>query len=215
MRAIIFSGGIISDYAFLNDFDFGNSLIICADNGYNHAKRIGIVPDIFLGDNDSYANEIPTGLDFKLYPPEKDKTDTNIAIDYAIEHGADEIILLGGTGGRLDQEFTHFCLMKYALCRGCQLVMIDETNIIWMENKPFSLNKNKYKYVSFFPYGGDVENFSVKGLKYETEGMTLSPGLVQASSNEFTDNETAHISFDFGTVLVMLCSDKPQKHERF
>ena len=210
MRTIIFSSAEISDYGYLEKFDFGNSLIICADAGYNHAKRLGLVPDIILGDNDSYADTLPESVEHILYPPEKDKTDTNIAVDYAIDRGADEIILIGGLGGRIDQEYSHFCLMKYALSRGVRLKMIDDVNEIWMESKPFSLKKSdcRKKYVSFFPYGGTVENFSVKGLKYEADGMTLSPGLVQASSNEFAECEIAELSFDSGTVLVMLCDDR-------
>ncbi len=208
MRSIIFSGAKISDYRYLNNFDFNNCFIICADGGYNHAKRLKIVPDVILGDNDSYDLSFPDNIEHILYPPEKDKTDTNIAVDYAIEHGADEIILLGGIGGRIDQEYSHFCLMKYALDKGVKLKMLDDINEIWMEDKPFKLFKNKRKYVSFFPYGNSVENFTVKGLKYETDGMLLSNGLVQASSNEFSKSDKAYISFDSGTVLVMLCDDR-------
>ena len=210
MKAIIFSSAEIADYGYLERCDRGDCLIICADAGYKHARRLNIVPDIFLGDNDSFASEIPAGVERVLYPPEKDKTDTNIAVDYAIGRGADEIVLIGGIGGRIDQEFTHFCLMEYALNRGVKLKMIDDINEIWMERGPFTLKKSDCgkKYVSFFAYGGKVENFSVKGLKYETEGMSLDPGLVQASSNEFAEAEEAKIGFDSGTVLVMLCEDR-------
>ena len=210
VKAIIFSSAAVTDYSYLEERDFGGSLVICADGGYKHARRLGIVPDIFLGDNDSFAAEIPDGVEHVIYPPEKDKTDTNIAVDYAIGRGADEIVLIGGIGGRIDQEFTHFCLMEYALKRGVRLKMIDDINEIWMESEPFTLKKSdcRKKYVSFFAYGGRVENFSVKGLKYEAEGMSLDPGLVQASSNEFAEAETAEICFDSGTVLVMLCDDR-------
>ncbi len=210
MKAIIFSSAAIADYRYLEGRDLGGDIVICADAGYKHALRLGVVPDIFLGDNDSFAAEIPPGVERVIYPPEKDKTDTNIAVDYAIGRGADEIVLIGGIGGRIDQEFTHFCLMKYALKRGVRLKMIDDINEIWMENRPFTLKKTdcRKKYVSFFAYGGSVKNFSVKGLKYETEGMSLDSGLVQASSNEFAEADTAEISFDSGTVLVMLCDDR-------
>lgn len=208
MRSIIFSSAEISDYSYLYNYDFKNCLIICADGGYNHAKRLNIIPDVVLGDNDSYDLNFPDNIKHTIYPPEKDKTDTNIAVDYAIEHGADEIILFGGIGGRIDQEYSHFCLMKYAMDKGVKLKMVDNINEIWMENKPFELAKNKRKYVSFFSYGNSVDNFTVKGLKYEADGITLSNGLVQASSNEFSKSDTAYISFDNGTVLVMLCDDR-------
>ena len=76
-----------------------------------------------------------------------------------------------------------------------------------MENRPFTLQRTEKRYVSFFPYGGPVEDFSVRGLKYETEHMTLDCGRVQASSNEFAGADEAQISFRSGVVLVMLCQD--------
>lgn len=213
MKAVIFSSAEIENFDYIAEMDLKDSIIICADGGYNHAKHLGLLPDLFVGDNDSFRNEIPPGIECRLYPPEKDKTDTNIALDIAMEKNPEEIILLGGLGGRTDQEFSHFCLMEYALDRGFRLKMVDDINEIWMTREPFTLKKSlcRKKYVSFFPYGGDVENFSVKGLKYEAEGMTLKPDLVQASSNEFAEAEEARIEFTKGTLLVMLCSDRPPK----
>ena len=76
-----------------------------------------------------------------------------------------------------------------------------------MENKPFLLENNGKKYVSFFPFGGDVKGFSVKGLKYEADGITLECGKVQASSNSFEkDAAAAQVKFDSGYVLV-ICSE--------
>ncbi len=210
MKAVIFSSAEISDYEYLKQYDFSGQMIICADAGLKHAIKLGMRPDIVLGDNDSFADEIPDGIKYIAYPPEKDKTDTNIAVDYAMQNGAEEIVLIGGLGGRIDQEFSHFCLMEYALDQGVRLKMIDDINEIWMERAPFCLKKSECarKYVSFFPYGGTVNNFSVKGLKYEASGMTLRPNMVQASSNEFDISDEARIEFTDGTVLVMLCDDR-------
>ncbi len=210
MKAVIFSSAKIPDYEYLKKYDFDDQMIICADAGLKHAMKLGLSPDIVLGDNDSFASEIPNGIKRVVYPPEKDKTDTNIAVDYAIQCGADDITLIGGLGGRIDQEFSHFCLIEYALNRGVRLKMVDDINEIWMERAPFFLKKSECgkKYVSFFPYGGIVHNFSVKGLKYEARGMTLRPDMVQASSNEFDKSDEARIDFADGTLLVMLCDDR-------
>lgn len=208
MKAVIFCSGEIRDYDYYKKIDFSDCLIICADNGYSHAKALGITPDVIIGDNDSYKEEYPSEIKHYLYPPEKDKTDTNIAVDYAIEHGCTEIYLYGGLGGRIDQEFSHFCLMKYALDRGAHLSMIDDINEIRMEDKSFTLSDSGRKYVSFFPYGGEVKNVSIRGFKYEADNITLSPALVQASSNEFVDGECGSVDFDNGTIIVMLCDDR-------
>lgn len=206
MKAYIFSGGKAADYSALQFNEFENAFVICADSGFRHAQKLGVEPDFVVGDNDSYRSEYPAKS--RIYPCDKDKTDTGIALDIALERGCDEIILLCGTGGRLDQEFTHFCLMAYALRRGARMVMLDEKNVIWMENKPFTLSRRtEYKYVSFFPWGGDVKGLRLRGLKYETDNLNLVCDDVQASSNEFTESERAEVSFKSGNLLVMLTRD--------
>ena len=52
-----------------------------------------------------------------------------------------------------------------------------------------------------------MQDFSVKGLLYTAEHMTLRCDRVQASSNAFGEEETAQISFSSGTVLVVLSDD--------
>ena len=76
-----------------------------------------------------------------------------------------------------------------------------------MEDKPFKIKKNDKKYVSFFPYGGVEEKFSIKGLKYETDNMSLDFCQAQASSNEFADDDVAEVSFKNGILIVMRCND--------
>lgn len=205
-RAIIFcSGEMDTDDVWKEEYN--DDLIICADGGIKHTKRLGISPDRLIGDFDSAEKECQKDTNCLVYPPEKDYTDTNLCIDYAIEKGCDEILIFGGLGGRVDHEFSHFALMLYGLNKGVKIKLLNGRNEIWMENQPFVLEKTEKKYVSFFPYGGNVEDFSVKGLKYEADNIVLDCGLVQASSNEFMENDQAEISFKKGNLLVMLCQD--------
>ncbi len=207
MKAIIFCSGKIEDYEYLKNKDFDNCLIICADGGIRHARALNITPEVVIGDGDSW-DEVPDDAKIIKYPTHKDFTDTNLCIEYAIEKGCTEIELLGAIGGRCDQEFSHYCLMAYGLSKNVSIKMSDELNEIWMQNKPFSLRRGDKKYVSFFPYGSAVEGFSVKGLKYEAENICLKPYLVQASSNEFSNQDTAEVTFKSGTLLIILSSDR-------
>lgn len=207
MKVIIFAGGVIEDYSYIDLTEVRNSFVIAADGGYRHTEHLGITPDVFIGDNDSWGKNYPAGIDVIKCPVEKDYTDTNKCIDYAIDNGYYEIDIYGGLGGRLDHEYSNFCLLAYGLKKGAKIRLIDKNNEIWMENKPFTIKKNNKKYVSFFPYGGAVEEFSVKGLKYEADNIILDFCKAQASSNEFADGEVADISFKKGMLIVMRCND--------
>lgn len=212
-RAIIFCGGIMdTDAVWLPEYE--SAFILCADGGYRHAVRLGVEPDLIIGDLDSGIDSYPAEIRHMIYPAEKDATDANLCLDYAISHGYEEIIILGGLGGRLDHEFSNYSLLLYGLNRGVRVRLINGQNEIWMEDHPFILYPNEKKYISFFPFGGAVEGFTVRGLKYEAENMRLECGLAQASSNQFENAKQAVISFRKGGVLlVMRCRDLDREKE--
>ena len=207
MKCFIFCSGKITSYSWLKSIDFSDSFIICADGGFEHAKKLGLEADVWMGDGDSLKNIKPVAKKIVTFPSKKDNTDTDLAIMYALESGFKDITILGGLGGRIDHEYSHFCLLKKVLENGATATLIDEKNTITMKNESFELYPNGRKYVSFFPFGGDIKNFSIKGLLYEAEGLTLENGKVQASSNEFLNEKKARISFDSGFLLVISSDD--------
>lgn len=207
MKCYIFSSGQISSYDWLKEIDFSGVFVICADGGIRHAKMLGLSVDIWMGDGDSLDSEESLAKEIIKFPVKKDNTDTDLAVEYALERGFRDITILGALGGRIDHEFSHFCLLKKIVNSGGKGFLLDEKNLITMENKSFDLINNGRKYVSFFPFGGDVENFSVKGLLYETEGIILESGKVQASSNQFADSKKARVTFDDGYILVIFSDD--------
>lgn len=210
MKAVIFAGGPIEDYSYIDVDDIKNSFVIAADGGCKHTEKLGITPNVFVGDNDSWGRAYPDAENIIICPTEKDYTDTNKAIDYAVEKGCGLIDIYGGLGGRLDHEYSNYCMLAYGLSRGVKIRLIGKNNEVTMENKPFTLKRVKKKYVSFFPFGGVVEGFSVKGLKYEAENIRLEFCEAQASSNEFSDCDIAEVSFESGFLIVMLCDDVNQ-----
>lgn len=207
MKCYIFSSGEINSDEWLKKIDFSDSFLICADGGIKHTKKLGLVADIWLGDGDSLAGDEPLAKEVIKFPVKKDNTDTDLAVEMALKRGFRNITIVGGLGGRIDHEFSHFCLLKKILDSGGKGFLLDEKNFVTMENKGFELIDYGRKYVSFFPFGGDVTGFSIKGLLYEADGITLECGKVQASSNQFCKGKTAKINFDDGYLLVIYSED--------
>ncbi len=80
---------------------------IGVDRGALRLLRWGIKPVLAIGDFDSVTGDELQGLEGKItriktYPPEKDYTDTQLGVKFAIQEQADEIEIFGATGGRLD-----------------------------------------------------------------------------------------------------------------
>ena len=110
MRAIIFLASPDADIQYLNGFVKEDDYIICADSGYKYAKRLGCRIDAVMGDFDSCSIDDVDFKDAVIYPCEKDFTDCEIAMDYAIEKGADEIVLVCAKGGRSDHFLANILL---------------------------------------------------------------------------------------------------------
>lgn len=207
MRCYIFCSAPIANYEFLEKYDFQNDFVICADGGYVHAQKLGIIPDVWLGDGDSLVGVEVKAKEKQVFPVKKDYTDTDLAVMEALKRNFNEIVIIGALGGRLDHEFSHFCLLKKILDKGAKGVLVNEKNEITMEKESFTVVPDGRKYISFFPFGGDVENFTVKGLCYEAENMHLACNEVQASSNCFDGDNVGKISFSSGYVLVIRSDD--------
>ncbi len=108
---IIFAGGEFSDLCFT---DTKADLVVCADRGCIYAEKLGIVPDIVTGDLDSYTGELPEYPEIYRSVPEKDDTDTMLALKLAIERNCPDVRLYGETGGRFDHTFANVHTLRYA-----------------------------------------------------------------------------------------------------
>ena len=132
MRVLILTGGTVEEN-FAKDYisKWNPDQVITADKGLLYAKRLNIKPDIILGDFDSCSKDIMQefSTDKKIIVPcEKDDTDTGLAIQKAIETGADEILMIGGTGTRLDHVMGNFGQLFYAHSKGVKAELVDSSN---------------------------------------------------------------------------------------
>ena len=109
MRAVIIGNGDIKDYQYIKSKI--NDFIICADGGYNHAEKMGIVPDVLIGDFDS-AKNFEKVKDRIEYPKRKDFTDGELAVAYAVDNGYEDIVLIAMTGDRFDHSIADILLLE-------------------------------------------------------------------------------------------------------
>src|SRR5665648_270145 len=73
-----------------------NSFIICVDKGGEIAYKNSIKIDVILGDFDSIDKKVLEKLNAKIvkFPVDKDFTDTELAISYAVELGFKNITII-------------------------------------------------------------------------------------------------------------------------
>ena len=215
-QTVIVCGGMLEeDYAKRIVLDANTSFVIGVDRGLDFLYNLGVIPNLIVGDFDSVDKEIISyySSNHKHVPilnctPKKDASDTEIALGMSIEMGHDNIIIIGGTGKRLDHFWSNVQILKLALDAGVDAEIIDSRNRIRLIKDSFCLSKNEAfgNYFSLFPLGGIVSNLTIKGAKYPLSSYSLSPYTSRCVSNEFSADRV-DIGFDNGIIVLMETRD--------
>ncbi len=160
--------------------------IICADSGYKYAQRLGVKPDLLLGDFDSYAAVGDEAEKLISLPAEKDDTDAMYAAKLAVANGFEEIVLAGGIGGREDHTRGAVSVLKYIRnnCKGFISDGYTAVNIIKNGEVLVIPYDERIRYVSVFPRGEKTFGVTLKDMKYELENYTLVDDFPIGVSNE-------------------------------
>ncbi|MDD6308110.1 MAG: thiamine diphosphokinase [Clostridia bacterium] len=202
-RAVIMGGAPIDTYDFytkcVDDF------VICADSGYRHAVQLGIKPDLVVGDFDSLLGEVPQDINRMVYPAEKDATDFQIALEYAIAQGYTDIYAIGVFGGRVDHFLGNISLLKMAREKEINFLMEDADCRMTISWGTLHVPKTHFTYLSVVPLFEDA-TVSLAGVKYPLQKKRLFRGDTLGISNEITAKE-AIIQIENGSAVILCCND--------
>ncbi len=186
-----------------------NDYIIAADGGYIHTNRLGIYPDLLIGDFDSLSTAMHDqatlqGIPMKTWPKDKDQTDGEIAIRAAATHGCSHLILFGAWGGnRLDHSIGNLTLLETCQNLGMKAMIHHQgENIVFCTPGTYTLSGMIRNTVSLIPITEEVTDVSVNGLRYTLQNETLIYGTTRGMSNEFTHSR-ASITFETGKLWLI------------
>lgn len=207
-RCIIVSGGVFSPAPEQQPGDF----VIACDRGYAYCERLGLTPDLFIGDFDSYSGAVAPGVAVERLIPEKDDTDTGHAITYALAHGFRTLVLTCALGGRLDHTLANLQNAANAAVQGASVTILDEGSVIsFLTHGTLRLKKRPGWGLSVFSLSDASTGVCLRGVKYELENAALDNRFPLGVSNEF-DAPEAEITVEQGVLMVMQTkSSKPER----
>ena len=170
---IITGGGIDTDLA-LEILNETYDQIIGVDGGLAFCHAQGICPTRIVGDFDTLDPEIlawykeHTRVPIRAFNPEKDATDTQIAVELALEMGSSRIVILGGTGSRLDHVLGNIQTLYLPLRKGVECLIVDRHNRIRLIEKYHCIAKKEQygTYFSLIPFTTQAEGVTLLGAKY-------------------------------------------------
>lgn len=209
----IVAGGPIELIPDLHALETGDVVWVGVDRGVAYLLQQNIKPFKAFGDFDSITNQelhdIKAQLpDAEVHPSEKDETDTEIAINWAIDQNPEIIRIFGGTGGRLDHFLGNLQLLLKGLEKGTLIEVHDIQNQLFAQREGnYSIRKNaQLPYVSFVPITPHVKGITLKGFKYPLEKKHIRFGDTLCISNEL-EVESGTFSFDEGILMVIRSRD--------
>ncbi len=208
-NVIIISGGRFGDPIFFKKkiAEIGASLIIVCDGGVRHVQKLGIKPDVIIGDMDSIepaqlASYSAQGVQIIKYPANKDFTDTELALNYALNLKPTAIYICGALGGRLDHTLANVFLLRKGQKAGIKTYLIDEYCEAFIVDKEAAFVDAKGVTVSLFAFSPQVEGLSLSGFVYPLKDAVLTMGESRGVSNIINEAH-AKISVRAGNLLVI------------
>lgn len=226
MNAYIITGGDVLLENIHIELEEGD-IVIAADSGYETAKKLKLPVDVLIGDMDSIKTDLPKSIETIKLPAEKDVTDTEAAVELALERGAESLCIIGGIGTRVDHTLASLGILedmeglfsaplgkrrkffglakqaKYArriyatLTNGYNRVRFIRNDSIIIPRSPY------FKYLSLICADEFVKGVTVDGVKYPLKNATISRRRQYYTvSNEISGN-CAFVSVRNGGVYVI------------
>ena len=212
MRTVIIANGEPPSQDDLRHWLRAEDLLICADGGARTALRYDLFPQRVIGDFDSLTPaELQAlearGAHLERHPAHKDETDLELALLYAAATSCEEIVILGGLGGRLDQTVANVMLLAMPQLAHCRVMIAagNEQTFVLRPGMPFELRGHAGDVVSLIPFGGDALGVRTDGLEYPLRDEPLLFGPARGVSNVMLA-ERATVSFSQGLLLCVQAS---------
>lgn len=206
---IIVTNGRFGDASFFQKkfSDMADRLIICCDGATRNLIQAKIKPDIVLGDMDSLEPFLLENLKkekIKIieYPAQKDFTDTELALDYALNMNPSAIYIWGALGGRIDHILGNVFLLIKGKKANVDTYLVDEYAEAFLPRNEVIFSDAISCTVSLLALTEKVEGINLSGFAYPLNNETLSIGETRGLSNYINESK-AKINFVSGELLVI------------
>ena len=175
--------------------------LIAADGGLRHTQALGLESNEIIGDFDSLGY-VPEGA--RVYPVEKDDTDSMLAVKRGLALGYRRFVLYGGMDGkRLDHTLANFQALGYLAQHDAVGFLVGKDYLACaVKDGGLRFPAGAEGDFSLFCLGKDARGVTIRGLYYEVENAVLTSFFPLGVSNHFTGREAA-VTVQDGTLLAL------------
>jgi len=203
MSAVIVANGPLEWTPELARLALAGRPLVAADGGANALARIGLRPDLVIGDLDSMTNATRrwVGEQCILERPDQDRTDLEKALEHVeTEVGATRVLVLGALGGRLDHALYNLALAA-RLARGERLILREADQLVLAHCGELEHQAIPGETWSFWSFDPKVL-VTINGVRWPVQAVRLDPHARPSVSNCATD-PVVRVLAENGPVVVM------------
>jgi thiamine pyrophosphokinase len=206
-RIIIFANGHLPDLEKARAIIHADDTLIAADGGTRHVLALGLRPDLIIGDLDSITEGErlkmeSDGVKIAQYSRDKNETDLELAIQHTLDAKPEQIIIVAGLGGRIDQTLANLALISDIQFAQLDVRLDDGVEEAFFCRDQVRVQGRSGDVVSLIPWQGAVTGVCTENLKWPLHNEMLYPEKSRGISNEMT-SDTASIEIKSGLLFIV------------
>ncbi|MCQ2552718.1 MAG: thiamine diphosphokinase [Clostridia bacterium] len=201
-RCVVIGGADITKYELIKSNLREDDFFVFCDSGLKHMDKLGVKPNLIVGDFDSYDNP-NLSVETIVLPCVKDDTDTVFAVKEMIRRGAKEFLVIGAIGARLDHTLGNVGILNMLHSQGLKGTIIDDYSEMEIINGGPWLVEDKYSFFSLLNINGVAKGITIKNAKYNLDNAEITCDYQYGVSNEVIPGKTAEISISDGKLLLI------------
>lgn len=186
------------------------AIVIAADGALDHARAAGLTPAALVGDLDSISPEgaawAEANATIQRHPPDKEHTDTELALATAADFNPARLILISGGGDRLDHTFAAIGALGHP-----SLTSIPTIDGWWGRQQLFVIHGPGRASrrlplgttISALALQGPCRGVTITGVRWPLDDADLGPTRGLGISNETTADDV-EITLASGVLTVFV-----------
>ncbi|MBR1852999.1 MAG: thiamine diphosphokinase [Lachnospiraceae bacterium] len=203
-QCVIIGGAEIKNYDRVRSYLEKDYFYIFCDSGLKHREPLCLIPDLIVGDFDSWENPCLNAETITL-PREKDDTDTVYAIKEAIRRGFETFLLIGAAGERLDHTLVNVYALLMLDSAGKKARLVDDYSEMEIVSKNTAFISNYFPYFSLLNISGTARGITIENAKFPLRDGEITSEYQYATSNEVLPGQTAQVTVKEGRLLLIKC----------
>ncbi len=224
MRCVLVGAADIKNYRRCKKYFSDGDFFIFCDGGLRHCKKLGVKPDLIVGDFDSCGRFLPrlektpcknteasgfhtektaAGIEVIHLPCDKDDTDLFFAAKEAVKRGFDDFLILGAVGGRFDHSLVNISVLLHLFNSGKSAMILDDRSEMEIVGKNPKFVSDAFSFFSLLCIDGRADGVEISGAKWNMDGGKIYTDWQFACSNQVVKGMSAKVSVADGVLLLV------------